>query len=184
MLLLTVAGAVVVLTATGRTWAEGAVTGTAGGRLEVAATGSQLTGLPGGLALAAMAAAVAVFAVRGRTRAVIGVLTVLAGLGVVAGAVTGALDTAGLDAQAAGRLALAGAHAAEVSRTLWPWAAALGGVLLALAGAVTVRRGHGWPAMGARYEAPARRTAARPAGPADNPAELWKALDRGEDPTG
>ncbi|WP_407912541.1 TIGR02234 family membrane protein [Kitasatospora sp. NE20-6] len=185
MLLLTVLGAVLVLTATGRTWAEGIVTGTAGGRLGVSATGSRLTGLPGGLALAVAAASVAVFAVRGRARAAVGVLMLLAGLGAVAAAVTGVTDTAGLDAEAAGRLALAGAHAEQVTHTPWPWVAAAGGVLLALAGAVTVRAGRNWPAMGARYEAPARRAAPAPraARPVDSAAELWKALDRGEDPT-
>ncbi|GAA4844777.1 TIGR02234 family membrane protein [Kitasatospora terrestris] len=179
MLLLTVAGAVLVLTAVGRTWAEGVVTGVDGGRLEVAAPGSRLTGLPGGLALVALAAAVAVFAVRGRARAAVGVLTVLAGLGAAAGALIGARDTAGLDAVAAAKLALAGAQAAEVTRTVWPWVALAGGLLLALAGAATVRFGAHWPAMGSRYEAPSRT--ARPS--TDSPADLWKALDRGEDPT-
>ncbi|MEV6207765.1 TIGR02234 family membrane protein [Kitasatospora sp. NPDC051914] len=183
MLLLTAVGALLVLTSTGRTWAEGVVSGTAGGRLEVSATGSRLTGLPTGLALAALAAAVAVFAVRGAARTAVGVLTALAGLGVVAGAVIGATDTAGLNAEAAGRLALAGARAEEISRTGWPWVAAAGGVLLAAAGLLTVLAGRAWPAMGARYEAPTRKAAARPR-PTDSAAELWKALDRGEDPTG
>ncbi|MEV7179909.1 TIGR02234 family membrane protein [Kitasatospora sp. NPDC093679] len=182
MLLLTAVGALLVLTSVGRTWAEGVVAGTAGGRLAVSATGSRLTGLPTGLALTGLAAAVAVFAVRGAARTAVGVLAVLAGLGVVAGAVIGVTDTAGLDAEAAGRLALAGARAEQISRTPWPWVAAAGGVLLAVAGLLTVRSGRGWPAMGARYEAPTAKAAARPR-PTDRSAELWKALDRGEDPT-
>ncbi|MFC6598381.1 TIGR02234 family membrane protein [Kitasatospora paranensis] len=183
MLLLTVLGAVLVLTSVGRTWAEGVVAGATGGRTAVSATGSRLTGLPGGLALVAMAAAVAVFAVRGHARTAVGALAALAGLGVVAGALIGATDTAGLDAEAAGRLALAGAHAEQVGHTFWPWVALAGGVLLAAAGLLTLRSGRGWPAMGARYDAPTRKAAAAPR-PTDSAAELWKALDRGEDPTG
>ncbi|MFD9127992.1 TIGR02234 family membrane protein [Kitasatospora sp. NPDC059571] len=183
MLLLTALGAVLVLTSVGRVWAHGVVAGTAGGRLEVSATGSRLTGLPAGLALVAMAAAVAVFAVRGAARTAVGALTALAGLGAVAGALLGATDTAALDGEAAGRLALAGAHAEQIGHTAWPWAAVAGGLLLAAAGLLTVVRGRTWPAMGARYDAPTRRAAAAPR-PTDSSAELWKALDRGEDPTG
>lgn len=179
MLLLSALGAVLVLTAAGRSWASGVVTGIDGGRLEVSATGSQLTGLPTGLALVALAASVAVFAVRGTARAGVGVLTVLAGLGTVAGAVLGATDTSGLDAEAARKLALTSAQAEQISHSAWPWVALVGGVLLALAGLLTVRYGRGWPAMGTRYDAPTRKAPTRSAEPAD----LWKALDRGEDPT-
>jgi len=183
MLLLTALGAVLVLTSVGRVWAEGVVGGPDGGRLELSATGSRLTGLPGGMALVALAAAVAVFAVRGRARIAVGVLAVLAGVGAVAGALIGATDTAGLDAVAAGKLALAGVQAEQITRTAWPWVALAGGVLLTLAGLLTVRFGSGWPAMGSRYDAPSRTAAAGPRR-VESPADLWKALDRGEDPTG
>ncbi|WP_344337428.1 Trp biosynthesis-associated membrane protein, partial [Kitasatospora putterlickiae] len=75
--------------------------------------------------------------------------------------------------------------ATGVGHTAWPWVALAGGLLLALAGLLTVRYGRGWPAMGSRYEAPTGKASAkRPsAGAAQNPADLWKALDRGEDPT-
>lgn len=186
MLVLTVLGAVLVLTSVGRTWAEGTAAGLEGGRLAVSATGSALTGLPTGMAMVALAAMVAVFAVRGRARLLVGALTVLAGLGTVAGALLGNSDTAGLHAAAASKLAVSGAHAEQITRTAWPWVALAGGVLLALAGLLTVRFGRSWPAMGSRYEAPTRAAAARSAvtTPATTPADLWKALDRGEDPTG
>lgn len=54
-----------------------------------------------------------------------------------------------------------------------------GGLLLAVAGLLTLRYGRSWPAMGSRYEAPTRKAPAK----SDTPADLWKALDRGEDPT-
>ncbi|MFD8598217.1 TIGR02234 family membrane protein [Kitasatospora sp. NPDC059646] len=182
MLLLTALGAVLVLTAVGRTWAEGVAPGTAGGRIAVHATGSRLTGLPTGMALAALAAAVAVFAVRGRARLLVGLLTVLAGAGTVAGALLGRADTGTMNAVAAGQLGLTSAHAEEITRTGWPWVALAGGLLLLAAGALTVRFGRNWPAMGSRYDAPTARRQAGPAG--HTPADLWKALDRGEDPTG
>jgi uncharacterized membrane protein (TIGR02234 family) len=52
-----------------------------------------------------------------------------------------------------------------------------------LAGLLALRYGRLWPAMSGRYE----RGTARPraaAAPTDRPEDLWKALDRGEDPTG
>ncbi|MFD8750985.1 TIGR02234 family membrane protein [Kitasatospora sp. NPDC059577] len=174
MLLLTVLSAVLVLTAAGRTWAEGRA-----GTLDVSVTGGAISELPGGLALVGLAAAVAVFAVRGAGRIAVGALTLLAGIGAAAASVAGAGDTAALDGEAARKLALSGSAATEVSHTAWPWVALVGGVLLALAGLLTLRYGRGWPAMGSRYEAPTRKAPAR----ADTPGDLWKALDRGEDPT-
>ncbi|KJS59193.1 TIGR02234 family membrane protein [Streptomyces rubellomurinus] len=174
MLLLTVLSAVLVLTAVGRVWAEGRA-----GNLEVSVTGSTISELPGGLALVGLAAAVAVFAVRGAGRLAVGALTLLAGLGAAAASAAGAGDTAALDTEAGRKLALAGSAATEVSHSAWPWVALAGGLLLALAGLFTLRYGRGWPAMGTRYDAPTRKGPAK----ADTPTDLWKALDRGEDPT-
>ncbi|MEU9076552.1 TIGR02234 family membrane protein [Kitasatospora sp. NPDC004745] len=174
MLLLTVLSAVLVLTAVGRVWAEGRA-----GTLAVSVTGGAISELPGGLALVGLAAAVAVFAVRGAGRLAVGALTLLAGLGAAAASAAGAGDTAALDAEAARKLALTGSAATGVGHTGWPWVALVGGLLLAVAGLLTLRYGRGWPAMGSRYEAPTRKAPAR----SETPADLWKALDRGEDPT-
>lgn len=185
MLLLTALGAVLVLTAVARTWAEGVVNGTGGGRLEISVTGSTVSGLPGGLALVALAAAVAVFAVRGVGRPVVGGLLLLAGLGAAGASAAGSGDSTALDGAAAQKLALAGVHAGQVGHTAWPWVALVGSLLLVAAGLLAVRYGRGWPAMGSRYEAPTRKTPARnPAtGATGTPSDLWQALDRGEDPT-
>jgi uncharacterized membrane protein (TIGR02234 family) len=59
--------------------------------------------------------------------------------------------------------------------TAWPYVCASAGVLLAASGLLVAVRGPRWPALGARYDAPA----ARPRTDAD----VWDALDRGEDPT-
>ncbi len=180
MLLLTVLGAVLVLTASGRTWVSGQVSGQ---QLSVSAGGGEVSGLPSALALVGLASAVAVFAVRGLARVLVGALVALAGFGVAVSCALGAGDTAAVDAVAARKLALVGTTAEHITHTLWPWVGLVGGLLLAAAGLLTALRGRGWPAMGTRYDAPvaakARPSAAAPSAPAD----LWKALDRGEDPT-
>ncbi len=179
MLLLTVLGAVLVLTAVSRTWAQGRVSG----QLAVSATGSEISGLPGALALVGLASAVAVFAVRGAGRIAVGALVALAGLGAAVAAALGAGDTSTVDATAATKLGLVGTTADHVTHSAWPWVALAGALLLAGAGLLTVLRGGGWPTMGTRYDAPAAAKARPAAGPADTPADFWKALDRGEDPT-
>ncbi|MCC9308964.1 TIGR02234 family membrane protein [Kitasatospora sp. RB6PN24] len=178
MLLLTVVGATLVLWAAGRGWASGTVAG-----LDVTASGGDVSGLPSALALVSLASGVAVFAVRGPARAVVGGLVTLAGLGIAVAAGLGAGDTAALDSGAARKLGLTGVTAEHVSHTAWPWVALLGGLLLALAGMLTISQGKAWPSMGARYDAPTARRTAGAAQAAGTPADLWKALDRGEDPT-
>ncbi|GAA1224734.1 TIGR02234 family membrane protein [Kitasatospora nipponensis] len=186
MLLLTLAGAVLVLVSVGRTWAQGKVAG----QLAVSATGSDVSGLPGALALVGLASAVAIFAVRGAGRLAVGALVTLAGLGTAVAAALGAGDSSTVDAAAARKLALLGTTAEQVSHTAWPWVAALGGLLLAAAGLLTLTRGRHWPTMGTRYDAPAAAGARAAKAPAparaeerESAADLWKALDRGEDPT-
>ncbi|MBB1242882.1 TIGR02234 family membrane protein [Streptomyces durbertensis] len=176
-------GAALVLIAAGQTWVEGhAVRG--GGRLPLHATGSEVTGLPSALALVALAALVAVFAVRRAARTAVAVLLALCGLGVVASSVAATFDTATLDGKAAEATGLVGATATDVTFSAWPYVAAVGGVLLLLAGVLAQRFGPAWPAMGGRYErSGGRRVTRRPADP-ERPDELWRALDRGEDPTG
>nr|WP_225447458.1 TIGR02234 family membrane protein [Streptacidiphilus sp. PB12-B1b] len=187
MLLFAVVGAAVVLLAAGRTWARGEVAFQSS-VLHVSATGSQTTGLPSALALVALASAVAVFAVRGNARRLVGGLLALAGAAVVAACVGAATGSAALDRRAAAAVGLSTATAGHVTHAAWPWAGAAGGVLLLLAGLLVIARGRDWPGMSSRYEAPERRrvgagTAAAANRPDHTPADLWKALDRGEDPT-
>ncbi|MFI9718789.1 TIGR02234 family membrane protein [Streptomyces sp. NPDC052396] len=184
-LLLTVLGAALVLLAGGRTWARGTAAGT-GGALHEHASGQEITGLPGALALVGLAALVAVFAVRGAGRIAVAALLALSGAGVVAGAVSGAGDTATLSEKASRSSGITGTAVSQVSHTGWPWIALAGGVLLLLAGLLALRYGRHWPAMSGRYERDGtpRPRRARTAPDPERPEELWKALDRGEDPTG
>ncbi|MFG1837688.1 Trp biosynthesis-associated membrane protein [Micromonospora sp. NPDC049175] len=129
------------------------------------------------LALVTLAGGGAVLATRGRLRQVLGVLLGVLALAVAAGGGYGL----GVDVDG------------SVNRQ-WPVLCLLGGLLAAAGGFWTAARGGGWPAMGARYERPARtapRAAPASTGSPESPApmagrrttEAWDALDRGEDPT-
>ncbi len=187
-LLLGVSGAALVLYAVSRTWAEGEVAVRFGQQtlLSVSARGSDVTAVPGALALVGLAALVAVFAVRRTGRVLVSALLALSGAVTVATAVLGAADSSALDDDAAQASGLSDATAVEVTHTAWPWVAAAGGALLLLAGLLALAKGRDWPGMSSRYEAPggarAPRRAARAEGQ-DRSADLWRALDRGEDPT-
>ncbi|GGO15739.1 hypothetical protein GCM10011576_28020 [Micromonospora parathelypteridis] len=129
------------------------------------------------LALVTLAGGGAVLATRGGLRRVLGVLLGVLALAVAAGGGYGLVADVG----------------GSVSRQ-WPALCLLGGLLAAAGGFWTALRGGGWPAMGARYERPARNdpegssVSTGPEGPQAPMAgrrttEAWNALDRGEDPT-
>jgi hypothetical protein len=126
------------------------------------------------LAVVALAGGGAVLATRGRVRRLLGVLLGALGLAVSAGAAYGLVADLG----------------GVVSRQ-WPALCLVGGLLVVVGGGWTALRGGGWPAMGARYERPARTvteskpTTASAPGPmaGRRTTEAWDALDRGEDPT-
>jgi uncharacterized membrane protein (TIGR02234 family) len=159
-------------------------------------TGSQAAPLVSACGLLLLAAALAVIAVRGAGRVVVGLLVALAG-GVVAwSGVRGLSGQLGVDlADVTSTVGLSGATVTTDASVTWPLLALLAGLLGVLAGALVVVRGRRWPGMSRRYErttttstptvapaaAPARR--ARPESPEDRHQAAWKALDRGDDPT-
>lgn len=171
------AGAALVLFAASRTWA---VTVTARPAplppLRQAYTGGgQAPWLPA-VALVALAGAGALLAVRGVGRVAVGALLVGCGAVLALGAVSPLVS---------GRVG-GGAGGDATLIAGWPLLAALGAGLVAVAGVWSAVRGRGWPAMGARYERRAARSAVRPAEDPSSgtaPVALWDALDRGDDPT-
>ncbi|MGW0392366.1 TIGR02234 family membrane protein [Streptomyces sp. NPDC003042] len=182
-LLLGALGATVVLLASGRVWARGSAA-VGDGSLALTADGRAVTGLPAALAIVGLAALVAVFAVRGRGRLLVSGLLALSGLGAALASVAAADDRRALDERAATATADTAARVAGLTHTAWPYIAAAGAVLILLAGLLALRYGRSWPAMGGRYErdgSPRTRTPA--AVDPDRPEDVWKALDRGEDPT-
>ncbi|WP_210576081.1 TIGR02234 family membrane protein [Streptomyces sp. NBC_00457] len=178
-------GAAVALLATRQQWSEGTAT-VAGGSFPLTAKGSDVTGVPAALAIVGLAALVAVFAVRKSGRLLVSALLALSGAGIVVAAVFGASDSSALDEKAAETTGDTAAGVDALTHTAWPYVAAVGGVLILLAGLLALRYGRLWPAMSGRYErsgAPRPRRKAPVVDP-DRPEDLWKALDRGEDPTG
>lgn len=180
------AGAALALLASGQVWSH-ATASFAQGELPVQAEGGDVTGLPSALALVGLAALVAVFAVRRKSRVVVAGLLTMCGAGTLVSALLSAGDSAPLveKASRAGGLAHTGLESVHVSA--WPYVSAAGGALLLLAGALGVRYGPAWPSMSGsgRYERTSRKPRSAPAPvPEHRPEELWKALDRGEDPTG
>ncbi|TJZ51012.1 TIGR02234 family membrane protein [Streptomyces piniterrae] len=179
-------GAGLALLAASRTWAQGTAV-LAQGELPRSVTGGDVTGVPGALAVVGLAALVAVFAVRRAGRITVAALLALSGLGIVVAAVLGNADTSALREKASTAVGLSGTDVHHVTHTGWPWVAAAGGLLLLTAGVLALLHGRHWPAMSGKYErAPGgargpRRAAAPP--DLDRPEEIWKSLDRGEDPT-
>ncbi len=171
------AGACLAVYASGRAWAT--VDPAAQGAENLQVTGEALTAT-GALGWASLAALAALAATRGRARIAVGAVLALLGAAVCALSLTAA-DTASVTEAAAEVSALFNAADPHtVTTTAWPVWSAAGGVLIVLAGVLTAVRGHRWPGMSARYDRGAKAGAqAR----ADDPAALWKSLDRGEDPT-
>jgi uncharacterized membrane protein (TIGR02234 family) len=178
-------GAALVLLATRRGWSGGTAT-VAGGDFPLSASGSDVTGVPAALAIVGLASLVAVFAVRRAGRFLVAGLLALSGAGTIASALLGLSDSSALDEKAAAATGDTAATVGTMTHTGWPYVAAAGGLLLLVAGLLALRYGRGWPTMSGRYErdgTPRPRRARTPVDP-DRPEEIWKALDRGEDPTG
>ncbi|POX50368.1 TIGR02234 family membrane protein [Streptomyces sp. Ru72] len=177
-------GAAVALLSTRQSWSAGTVA-VAGGDYSLTAKGSDVTGVPAALAIVGLAALVAVFAVRSTGRLLVSLLLALSGGGTIAAALLGASDSSALDEKAAQAAGDTSATATALTHSAWPYVAAAGGALLLLAGLLALRYGRLWPAMSGRYERDGtpRPRRMKPVDP-DRPEDLWKALDRGEDPTG
>ncbi|MFF3398399.1 TIGR02234 family membrane protein [Streptomyces sp. NPDC002659] len=182
-LLLGAVGATVVLLSSGRIWAEGRAA-VGGGTLPLNAEGSDVTGVPTALAIVGLAALVAVFAVRRAGRLLVAALLALSGAGAALASFLGASDSAALDEKAARTTGDTAATVDALTHTAWPYVTVAGSLLILLAGLLALRYGKQWPAMSGRYE---RDGTPRPRKAAvvdpDRPEDLWKALDRGEDPT-
>lgn len=194
--LLAAAGAGLILASDGRGWASATVTAPI--RLHVQTSGSSLTPLPYALGLAALAGAIALFAVRRIGRYLVGAVLLGAGGGTIAAVAAnlGRLDSTQLARTAEQTLGASAAQLGSVTNTAWPYVTLAGALLVALAGVLTLLRGHSWTGLSSRYERNAPRaphttptptpasTAAR-ATPTTEPTsrDLWDAINRGTDPT-
>jgi uncharacterized membrane protein (TIGR02234 family) len=141
-------------------------------------SGTQATGgLSQALAIVALAGTLLMLALRTRGRRVIGALLLPVGAGI---AVVGGLRLQpSVDAvrSQVREVSLAGAF--QLSTTVWPWVFALSGVLVAAGAALTMTTAATWPSGSDRFQPGPREVVSA----SDDPAELWKAMDVGLDPT-
>lgn len=158
----------------------------------VSVDGSQALPIVGAMALVVMAGSVAVLATAGRVRTVVGLVVAASGAVSLAFNVSGAASLRDAMVQrVASSPAMAGDRAAQLrvaeqaDGSAWRWVALAAAVVGFAVGAAVVAYGRRWPVMGRRYEAPGadRETAAPGSGGETSDADLWRALDRGDDPT-
>ena len=170
------AGAALAAVAGSRDWAS--TRGDAAGiRVEASVSGAESQPLVPALALVALAAWGVVLVLRGRPRRLVAVIGLAASVAAAA-AVALAFDSVQDDAVAAAMARGASGDTFITGLTGWYVAAGVGALVTATAFAVAVLRSPRWPAMGAKYDAPAVRAEA-PQGEED----MWRALDEGRDPT-
>lgn len=128
------------------------------------------------LALAALAGLGVLLLVGVTGRRLIGALLLVLGAGITVVCARAAMDLDALTRAGfrdAATLPLLDSPATASTVPLWAWVAALGGALIAGAGVLAVRGGPGWPAPSSRYSG----------GGVARPADPWRALDQGVDPT-
>jgi len=142
-------------------------------------SGTQTTGgLSQALALVALAGTLLMLALRTRGRRVIGALLLLVGAGI---AVVGGLRLQpSADAVRSQVREVSLADAFHVTATVWPWVFALSGVLVAAGSILTMTTAGTWPSGSDRFQPGSRKALVSAS---DDPAELWKAMDVGVDPT-
>jgi uncharacterized membrane protein (TIGR02234 family) len=167
-------------------------------RLDVAGTASDIVAngadasLPVmALALAALACTAALAMAGKAWRIILAVLLVLLGAGVAVAAALAASDpAAGMLAPVGEATAIGGENAirqviatGEITVTAWPIVAMVGGVGIALSGAVAMFTAHRWAGGGSRYDrdASGEHTAEEAAG--DTRVSQWDALSAGDDQT-
>lgn len=181
--LLCAAGAGLVLLSGGQPWGRMSATspdaapGPGVTAMATAVTGRELTGATSALGWAALAGLAALVATRGWARVGVGALLAVFGGGIAA-ASAGAASEARLVAAVRAKSVLAqAAGASAVHPTSWWLVSVTGGVLVVAAGLWAAVRGRRWPGMSSRYDPGAAPVATT------DPVDLWRSLDRGEDPT-
>jgi uncharacterized membrane protein (TIGR02234 family) len=182
VVLATLATGGLALFAAGRTWAKVEVTSEGLAAAKVTVSGADAQPLVSALAVVVVTAALAILAAGPRLRRVIGALTItVAVVGALAVPRRGSssLDDA-ITSAAQKSPAYTGPDAlGGVSHVPWDLLTIAAFVLAIVLGALTLRLAPQWPTMSSRYDAPTSRPEK------DDPAgtDMWKAMDRGDDPT-
>jgi uncharacterized membrane protein (TIGR02234 family) len=142
-------------------------------------TGTQATGgLSQALAIVALVGTLLLLALRGNGRRVVGALLLLVGVGLVLAGGLRLKPSPGAVRSQVREVTLADSF--SLGATAWPWIFAFSGVLVAVGAAVTMITAGSWPTRSDRFQPELNQ--ALPSS-SDDPAELWKAMDAGVDPT-
>ncbi len=190
VLLIAAAG---LLVSVGRVWLYASVGGGEQPLVSASLTGRTLAPVAAGAALLLLAGSAGVIGTRGWGRTVVGVMLVLVALAALA-----VSASFGLGAPESGRsraVADLGAEGLALRATSWWIGAACSAGVAALAAVAVVLRGRTWAVMGSRYDRRSTGIGRASNGSSDavaapsggggtlTSAQLWDALDRGEDPT-
>ena len=142
-------------------------------------SGTQATGgLSQALAIVVLAGTFLMLALRSRGRRVIGALLVLVGVGLALVGGLGLRPRADAISSQVHQVSLT--ETLQLTATVWPWVFAVSGVLVTVGAVLTMITAGSWPSRSDRFR-PGSRMSEVPA--AQDPAELWKAMDAGVDPT-
>jgi uncharacterized membrane protein (TIGR02234 family) len=165
-------GGAVALIGSGQPWWRAAGEG-----IVLKFSGTQATGgLSRALAIVALAGTLLMLVLRTRGRRIIGALLALVGVGLAVVGGLGVRPSAdAIDSQVHGM-----SLADTLSATVWPWIFVVSGVLVTAGAVLTMITAGTWPSRADRFRPGSSRSEA-PA--SDDPAELWKAMDAGADPT-
>jgi hypothetical protein len=173
-------GAVAVVVGTARPWAQ--ISGSVRGVPIVHASvdGAALAPLAAALGYVLLAGFGAVVATRGTVRRAIGAAVLVAAAVVVVVAVAVPSDISAALHSALRAKGYPGGGVVTEGTSAWRWVCLSGAVLAGASGAAVAALGRQFAVMGARYDAlPAD---AGEYGERDD-AEMWRAIDRGDDPT-
>jgi uncharacterized membrane protein (TIGR02234 family) len=142
-------------------------------------SGTQATGgLSQALAIVALAGTLLMLALHTRGRRVMGALLLPVGAGIAV--VGGFRLQPSADAIRNQVREVSLADAFGLTATVWPWIFAFSGVLLAAGAVVTITSAATWPSGSDRFQPGSSKAGVSAS---DDPAELWKAIDVGVDPT-
>lgn len=169
--------------AASRPWATTVLSSEGLAPTDLNVSGTDAEPLVSALAVVVIAAALALLAAGPRLRKVVGVLTILVGvLGIVVAPRPGAAGIRSAVTKAAeASAAYTGPESiGDISSTFWYFVSVLAFVLAVLLGVAILRWSGAWPTMSSRYDAPGARP--KPAEKISD-ADMWKAMDEGNDPT-
>jgi uncharacterized membrane protein (TIGR02234 family) len=142
-------------------------------------SGTQATGgLSQALAIVALAGTLLMLALQTRGRRMTGGLLLLVGVGLAVVGALGLQPSADAVRSQAHEVSLA--ETFRLSVTVWPWIFTVAGVLVTAAAVLTMITAGSWPARSDLFQ---RARGEAEALASEDPAELWKAMDAGLDPT-